>query len=94
MRLPRKKFVSYQEGAELYSMKKSEVIRIAKDAGATYRIGKTVLVNIDIFEEYISCAAVGKFKQITESLDVATKAQVLEELKRILILMEGRMKEL
>lgn len=90
MSLPRKKFVSYQEGAELYSMDKSDVIRVAKEAGATYRIGKTVLVNIDIFEEYISCATVEKFKKVTETLDVVTKVQVLEELKKIFMLIEGR----
>ena len=90
MSLPRKRFVSYQEGAELYSMEKADVIRIAKDAGATYRIGKTTLVNIDVFEEYIACSTIEEFKKVVGVLDVATKVQVLEELKKIFMFIEGR----
>ena len=90
MNLPRKKFVSYQEGAELYSMDKADIIRIAKEAGATYRIGKTVLVNIDLFEEYILCSTTEKFKKVAETLDVATQVQVLNELKNLFTLIEGR----
>ena len=46
-------FVRYNEGAELYSMSQSKFERMAKDAEATYKLDKMVLVNCDIFEEYL-----------------------------------------
>lgn len=48
-----KRFVRYKEGAELYSMSQSKFERMAKDAEATYKLDKVVLVNCDIFEEYL-----------------------------------------
>ncbi len=49
----RKKFVRYKEGAEIYSMCQSKFESLAKEAKATYKIDKLVLVNCDIFEEYL-----------------------------------------
>lgn len=49
----RKKFVRYKEGAEIYSMCQSKFEKLAKEANATYKIDKLVLVNCDIFEEYL-----------------------------------------
>lgn len=49
----RKKFVRYKEGAELYSLGQSVFERLAKDAKATYKIGKIVLVNCELFEKYL-----------------------------------------
>lgn len=49
----RKKFVRYKEGAELYSICQSKFERMAKDAKAIYKVDKVVLVNCDIFEEYL-----------------------------------------
>jgi hypothetical protein len=49
----RKKFVRYKEGAEMYSMCQSKFEQMAKDAKATYKVDKLVLVNCDIFEEYL-----------------------------------------
>ena len=43
-----KRFVRYKEGAELYSMSQSKFERMAKDAEATYKLDKLVLVNCDI----------------------------------------------
>ena len=48
-----KRFVRYKDGAELYSMSKSKFMHLAKEANATYKIDKIVLVNCDIFEQYI-----------------------------------------
>ena len=48
-----KKFVRYDEGAELYSMSKHSFMKLAKDAGAIYKIGGITLVNTIIFEEYL-----------------------------------------
>lgn len=51
-RLARKKYVRYPEGAALYSMGLNTFQRLAREAGATYRVGKAVWVNLDIFEKY------------------------------------------
>lgn len=52
-RVNRKKFVRYKEGAELYSMCQSKFEKMAKEARATYKLDKLVLVNCEIFEEYL-----------------------------------------
>ena len=49
----RKRFVRYKTGAELYDMSQSSFEDLAEEAGAKYKIGKIVLVNCDIFEEYL-----------------------------------------
>ena len=49
----KKRFVRYKEGAELYSMCQSKFEDMARDAGAVYKLNKLVLVNCDIFEEYL-----------------------------------------
>ncbi len=48
-----KKFVRYKEGAKLYSMCQSKFEDMARDAGAIYKLNKLVLVNCEIFEEYL-----------------------------------------
>lgn len=48
-----KRFVRYKEGAELYSMCQSKFEQMAKEAKAIYKLNKLVLVNCDIFEEYL-----------------------------------------
>ena len=52
-KVDKKRFVRYKEGAELYSMCQSKFEQMAKDAGAIYKLNKLVLVNCDIFEEYL-----------------------------------------
>lgn len=48
-----KKFVKYDEGAKLYSMGEVAFRQLAKDAKATYHIKRTVLVNVEIINEYL-----------------------------------------
>lgn len=48
-----KRFVRYKEGAEMYSMCQSKFEQMAKDAKAVYKVDKLVLVNCDIFEQYL-----------------------------------------
>lgn len=52
-RVNKKRFVRYKEGAEIYSMCQSKFEAMAKEAEATYKLNKLVLVNCDIFEEYL-----------------------------------------
>ena len=49
----RKRFVTYKQAAELYSMGMNRIQEHAKAAGATYKMGNKVLINTDIFEAYI-----------------------------------------
>ena len=49
----RKKFVRYAEGAELYSIGMTKFQEMAKECGAIYNVNKIVLVNLDIFDEYL-----------------------------------------
>lgn len=46
----RKKIVAQQE---LYSMGLHTFEQLAKEAGAIYKIRRVVLVNLDIFDEYL-----------------------------------------
>ncbi len=48
-----KKFVSYQEGAALYSLGLHSFQQLAKDANAIYKFKRRVLVNIEIIDEYL-----------------------------------------
>ena len=49
----KRKFVRYKEGADLYSMSQSKFEQLAKDAGAIYKLNKLVLVNREVFDEYL-----------------------------------------
>lgn len=49
----KKKFIRYKEGVELYSMGQSKFEQLAKDAGAIYKLNKLVLVNREVFDEYL-----------------------------------------
>ena len=48
-----KKFVRYKEGAIIYSMSQSKFERMAKAAGAVYKLNKLVLVNCEIFDQFL-----------------------------------------
>ena len=53
MKVLNKKFLSLKEGAELYSMGRETFRRLADESGAVYRIGKKILINAEVFEEYL-----------------------------------------
>lgn len=48
-----KKFVCYQEWAELYSIGLTKFQELAKEAKTVYKIDKVVFVNGEIFEKYL-----------------------------------------
>ena len=48
-----KKFVRYDEGARKYSMGILKFQTLAREAKATYKVDKLVLVNCDLFEKYL-----------------------------------------
>ena len=59
-KLEEKKFVRYKEGAEKYSLGLTKFQQLAREAGATYKIDKVVLVNCEIFERYLET-----FREVT-----------------------------
>ena len=48
-----KKFVRYKEGAEKYSLGLTKFQELAKEAKAVYKVDKIVLVNCEIFENFL-----------------------------------------
>lgn len=48
-----RKFVRYKEGAEIYSIGLNKFIDMAREANAVYKLDKVVLVNCEIFEDYL-----------------------------------------
>ena len=48
-----KKFVRYNEGADLYSMGLHTFQQLSKEAGAVYKIRGIALVNTEVFEDFL-----------------------------------------
>ncbi|MCI5891771.1 MAG: DUF6462 family protein [Lachnospira sp.] len=48
-----KKYVNATEGAIIYSIGKTRLMVLAKEAGAIYKIGNSALINTEIFEQYL-----------------------------------------
>lgn len=47
------KFVRYKEGAKMYSMSQSKFEELARDAKATYKVNKIVLVKLELIDKYL-----------------------------------------
>ncbi len=58
MQLKDKKFVRYEKGAELYDMCQKSFEKLARNANATYKVGKMVLVNTQIIDKYLETCRV------------------------------------
>ena len=67
-----KKFVRYDEGARKYSMGLSKFQALAKEAKATYKVDKLVLVNCDLFEKYLETFR-KEMKVLEDSIDMLMK---------------------
>ncbi len=50
-----KHFVRYKTGAKLYDMSERQFIDLAKDAKATFKINRMVLVDLKLVDDYIRC---------------------------------------
>ena len=46
-------FITYYQGADYYGLGLNVFTRMAREAGAVYKIGKKVLIRRSIFEEYL-----------------------------------------
>ena len=52
-KVEKKRLVRDKEGAEMYSMGMNKFQTLAKDAGAILKIDRMVLVDLDIFDQYL-----------------------------------------
>lgn len=52
-KINQKRLVRYKDGAEIYSMGLNKFQSLAKDAGAILKIDRMVLVDLDVFDEYL-----------------------------------------
>lgn len=62
----RKKYLRYKEAEIVYSIQHKKLLELADDAGALYRIDGYVLINRDIFDEYLE-----QFRQPPKTKDKA-----------------------
>ncbi len=46
-------FITYNMGSEYYGLSVKVFTKLAREAGAAYKIGKMVRVNREMFEEYL-----------------------------------------
>ena len=53
VRQGKKKWVRYDEGAQMYSLGINTFTKLAQEAKAIYHIKKIVLVNTEILDEYL-----------------------------------------
>ena len=53
-KVEKKRLVRYKEGAEMYSMGMNKFQTLAKDAGAILKIDRMVLVDLEIFDQYLA----------------------------------------
>ena len=49
----RRRFLRYKDAEIVYSLQHKKILELASEAGAIYRMNGTVLINRDIFEEYL-----------------------------------------
>ncbi len=49
----RRKFIRYKEAEYIYGIQHKKLLELADRAGALYRIDGYVLINIEIFENYL-----------------------------------------
>ena len=49
----KRKFIRYKDGYDYYGICQKTFEKLAKDANATYKVGKLVLVNVEILDQYL-----------------------------------------
>ena len=48
-----KRFIRTKEGTELYQMGKTKFMQIAREAGVLYKIDRSCLIEVEVFEDYL-----------------------------------------
>ena len=66
LRKLRRQYLRYQQAEIIYSISHKKLFELGREAGAMYRIDGTVLINRDIFDDYLErfpAAATGNDKE-------------------------------
>lgn len=50
---PKQKFMRVKDACEAYHMSRPKIMEETLSAGALYRLKKTILINVNIFDEYL-----------------------------------------
>lgn len=50
---PRAKFARAKEAVEIYHVSRPTLMRMAIDSGALYKVNATVLINLEILDDYL-----------------------------------------
>ena len=58
-----KKYVNATEAVVIYSLGKTRIMTLAKEANAVYKVGNSALINTQVFEEYLE-----KYREPAKSL--------------------------
>ena len=69
----RRQFLKYKDAEIVYSLTHRKLLEMADEAGAIYRIDGTVLINRDIFDDYLE-----RFHQAPCTYSAYTKRKKLE----------------
>ncbi len=48
-----RRFIRPKEAIRMYSLSRTFIEEIARESGAMYKIGKVVLINVKVFEDYL-----------------------------------------
>lgn len=57
-----RRYLKYEEGVKRYGICRSSFIKHANEAKAVIKIGKTVLVDTKIFEQYLEKNRIGRLE--------------------------------
>lgn len=73
----RRQFLKYKDAEIVYSLTHRKLLEMADEAGAIYRVDGTVLINRDIFDEYLE-----QFHQKPCTYSAYTKRKQYEKERR------------
>lgn len=58
----RKRYMTYAQAAEFYSLPYYSLVRLAKEADACWKIRRTVIVDLDKVDHYLEELRIGEFE--------------------------------
>lgn len=75
------RYVSYKDGARMYSMPYWTFVNFAKEAGATWALRKTAMVDLDKLDQYMDEHCI--LKQESEEMDMPRSRKEVENLEEL-----------
>lgn len=76
------RYTSYKEGARMYSMPYWTFVNFAKEAGATWALRRTAMVDLDILEQYMDEHCI--LKEESEDVDMPRDRKKIENLEELI----------